>query len=33
MTDKQIEAAKRTLPNWAEIPYKEWTAEQKNLDN
>ena len=33
MTDKQIEAAKRTLPNWNEIPYKEWTAEQKNLDN
>lgn len=33
MTDKQIEVAKRTLPNWTEIPYKEWTAEQKNLDN
>lgn len=31
MTDKQIDAAKRTLPNWREIPYKDWTVEQKTL--
>ena len=32
MTDKQIEAAIKTLPNWREIPHKDWTVEQKTLE-
>lgn len=33
MTRKQIEVAKKTLPRILDVPYREWTAEQKNLDN
>jgi hypothetical protein len=33
MTRKEIAQALATLPKVGELPYKEWTDEQKNLDN
>lgn len=32
MTQKQIDAARKTLPGYMELPWKDWTPEQKRLD-